>query len=228
MIFIWGTKKVTRNLGYVAEACPRCKAIQPFNVKRLGMAGHFYHISFAKGDLIGYVGECQECGEKFDLPQSGYPAYERSADIGLDALIAKTNPSVLSREGVAKGVSQQPRDVRGVLLKANRILEPRYGEGGKLITVRNLAILAAIVGPIAIAALLSGISKTAADGVYAMWFPVMIATPLYFKIERWWFFRSKVKPDLYKQLAALNTGADEINSCVRSMRDAGFVIGKFV
>jgi len=62
MIFIWGKKHVLRSLGYVADFCPVCRDLRTFEMKRLGLAGHFYYLSFGEGQLIGHERTCDVCG----------------------------------------------------------------------------------------------------------------------------------------------------------------------
>src|SRR5258706_9118781 len=44
MFIIWGKKRVTKSLGYVADFCPLCRDVRTFELVRVGLAGHIYYL----------------------------------------------------------------------------------------------------------------------------------------------------------------------------------------
>lgn len=72
MFIIWGKKRVTRRLGYVADFCPICRGLQTFKLKRVGIAGHIYYISFGEGKLVGHLRTCAVCDVDLDAKAEGY------------------------------------------------------------------------------------------------------------------------------------------------------------
>src|SRR4051812_31190023 len=61
MFIIWGTKRVTKRLGYVADFCPLCRDVRTFEVIRIGMAGHIYYLTLSDGELAGHERHCTVC-----------------------------------------------------------------------------------------------------------------------------------------------------------------------
>ena len=49
MLFIWGKKRVERNIGKVADFCPICREVRMFQLIRVGVADHIYYVSFGEG-----------------------------------------------------------------------------------------------------------------------------------------------------------------------------------
>lgn len=61
MFIVWGKKHVYKKMGYVADFCPMCRTIRPFQLDRVGLAGHVYYITVGKGELVGYAKKCMNC-----------------------------------------------------------------------------------------------------------------------------------------------------------------------
>jgi hypothetical protein len=74
MFIVWGKKPVYHRLGYVAHFCPICRGPKPFEIKRVGSAGHLYYISFGSGELLGYERTCQECGTALQAEPTDHAA----------------------------------------------------------------------------------------------------------------------------------------------------------
>jgi hypothetical protein len=94
MFIIWGKKIVYRKLGHVADFCPICRAPKPFELKRVGSAGHVYYISAGEGELVGYERTCQECGTSFAAEPTTYAAIAKSS-APLADLVKQTYPNIL-------------------------------------------------------------------------------------------------------------------------------------
>jgi hypothetical protein len=92
-MIIWGTKKVVRNLGYVADFCPICVGAKPFSLERVGMAGHLYYVSFGEGNLVGYHLNCLDCDVLLNGEPDRYSAFAKLFD-NLPALIKETFPKL--------------------------------------------------------------------------------------------------------------------------------------
>jgi hypothetical protein len=74
MFIVWGKKLVYRKLGYVAHFCPICRGPKPFELKRVGSAGHIYYVSVSAGELVGYERTCQECGTALQAEPTDHAA----------------------------------------------------------------------------------------------------------------------------------------------------------
>jgi hypothetical protein len=93
MFIVWGKKPVYHRLGYVAHFCPICRGPKPFEIKRVGSAGHLYYISFGSGKLLGYERTCQECGTVLQAEPADHVAIaQRLAP--LPELIRNTFPQL--------------------------------------------------------------------------------------------------------------------------------------
>ena len=72
MFIVFGEKQARRRLGFVAEHCSACSSIRPVKIVRVGMAPHIFWVPLGKGRLIGYYGECDQCGADFDIDPADY------------------------------------------------------------------------------------------------------------------------------------------------------------
>jgi len=61
MFIVWGKKHVYKKMGFVADFCPLCRNVRPFQLDRVGLAGHVYYITVGKGELVGYAKTCMNC-----------------------------------------------------------------------------------------------------------------------------------------------------------------------
>lgn len=93
MFIFWGKKIVYRKLGYVADFCPICRSIQPFELKRVGSAAHVYYISVGEGALVGHERTCLECGTGLRADPDGYTSVAGKAG-PLPVLLAETFPNL--------------------------------------------------------------------------------------------------------------------------------------
>jgi len=93
MGIIWGTKRVEKKLGYVAELCPICRAPRVFEVKRIGLASHIYFVSFGEGRLAGHSGRCQQCATLIPIDGSKFVRFEESRVDDIEKLVQLTYPS---------------------------------------------------------------------------------------------------------------------------------------
>jgi hypothetical protein len=93
MFKVWGKKPVYHRLGYVAHFCPICRGPKPFEIKRVGSAGHLYYLSVGSGELVGYERTCQECGTALQAEPTDHTAIaQRLAP--LPELIRETFPQL--------------------------------------------------------------------------------------------------------------------------------------
>jgi hypothetical protein len=92
-MIVWGTKKVYRHLGYVADFCPICTGSRPFSLERVGMAGHLYYISAGEGRLAGYQLNCLDCNVLLNGEPEQYAAFATRPE-PLPTLIKQTFPTL--------------------------------------------------------------------------------------------------------------------------------------
>jgi hypothetical protein len=94
MFIVWGTKRVERKQGFVADFCPVCRTIRPFQLTRVNMVGHVYYISFGQGDLDGYFIECADCGLQLNVDPAQYAGTEQRRVTDTEALVNRTFPKL--------------------------------------------------------------------------------------------------------------------------------------
>jgi hypothetical protein len=124
MFIVWGRKLVHRKMGYVADFCSICRAPKPFELRRVGSAGHVYYVSVGEGQLVGYERLCQECKTAFRADPTVYASISK-ASTPLADLTKQTFPNIdeVLRERLAleKKIKDAPMslsaDERHVLIR---------------------------------------------------------------------------------------------------------------
>ncbi len=107
MFIVWGTKRVERKRGMVADFCPICRKVRAFELIRVGLASHIYYVSFGEGKLAGHVIRCNECGVRLKADPARYAATEKDSRVGFEALVRDTFPKL--REVCAKRLELEAR-----------------------------------------------------------------------------------------------------------------------
>jgi hypothetical protein len=116
MFIFWGTKAVTRKLGYVSDFCPICREIRDFQVNRIGMAGHLYGLSFGQGQLVGHQKTCLQCGVELKTDAAIYKDIPKKLqDAGTTQLINSTFPNIrqyyADRLSLEDQLTRQPNQI---------------------------------------------------------------------------------------------------------------------
>jgi hypothetical protein len=93
MLIVWGEKLVYQKQGYVADFCPQCRKISAFELNRVGMAGHLYHVTFSEGRFLRYEGTCQKC-RAVELTELARYAAVAEKMTTLHSLSTKTFPKI--------------------------------------------------------------------------------------------------------------------------------------
>ena len=96
-MIIWGTKRVVKKLGRVADFCPICRQIKSFKISRIGMAGHIYYISFAEGKLVGNQINCESCGVSLRANLTDYSSISKNTEARISQLIYDTHQNIEAR-----------------------------------------------------------------------------------------------------------------------------------
>src|SRR6266542_4248609 len=94
MFIVWGTKRVERKQGNIADLCPICREIRSFQLVRVGLASHVYYISFGEGKLAGYIIRCDACGVILDVDPTRYGSTAKDARSDVVALVRDTFPNL--------------------------------------------------------------------------------------------------------------------------------------
>lgn len=237
MIFIWGKKQVLRSLGYVADFCPICRDLRTFQMRRLGLVGHFYYVSFGEGRLIGHIRTCSVCEIDLNGRPEAYremhkkrlPPAELAAITRPDWQAAHADRLAVERE-VANPFGKLAPDVRRVLIREPFDLVAPAVEERFSTSHLDWPTVAAILGLIAslvIAAKVAPSFPGASEYVFAAALAIGlagVASQLYLVKRR--FFRSKVFPVLTLALRPLKPTRAELQAVLQAMKAEGRAIGK--
>jgi hypothetical protein len=89
-----GRTDARRDLGRMADFCPLCRGFRPFRLLAVENVRHFYHVPLGGRLAIGHAKLCESCGLSSDADPTTYRAISRDSEIGVDTLIAETNPEI--------------------------------------------------------------------------------------------------------------------------------------
>jgi hypothetical protein len=226
----WGTKVVRRRLGYIADYCPICRDLRTFKMKRVGLAGHIYYISFGEGSLAGHVRTCVVCDVDLDAQPDHYLAIHPHK-LEPQELAELTNPNwrrvhaerIALAERLAAGAEGLSAQDRAALLwEPFHLLTPKCEERFRS-SHFDLRTLGAIVALIVLVWLASLSGKLAPSVAFAAGMALVVWQVTQIK-HRW--FREKIFPTLVPALRPLAPGAREIQDIVRELRRRGAQIGK--
>src|SRR2546423_702000 len=93
MFIVWGTKRIERKKGTVADLCPTCREIRSFQLVRVGLASHVYYLSFGEGKLAGYIIRCDACGVMLNVDPTRYASTAKDSHSGVEVLVRDTFPN---------------------------------------------------------------------------------------------------------------------------------------
>jgi hypothetical protein len=233
MFLVWGRRQTKRKLGFVAESCPRCKAIRTVRVDRIGMTSHVFFVSIGAGQLLGFRAECRTCSGQFDVCPMDYTGYDKNAKAIPESLIPTTNPK-LGAGASARAEQARTIAIRDPLLRFDASLRDRYLRGHRIDRITALAFVASIVVPLLIGWLsrslaLSGELKEAVGWLALGVFIVGLVGSfvlLYGEPKR--FFERQLRPEIRSALQPLRPEPVELETCVNSLRKYGYRISRFV
>ncbi|MBC8021756.1 MAG: hypothetical protein H7Y14_01470 [Burkholderiales bacterium] len=235
MLFIWGKKQVQRSLGYVADFCPVCRDLRVFQMKRLGLAGHFYYVSFGEGRLIAHVRTCTVCDIDLNGRPELYKAMNRNK-LPATELAGLTRPDwqqahasrlALERE-LTNAFGKVPADVRKALIREPfDLLAPKVED--RMATTQFDGWVAAAVGVlfilIVIAVKAAEQFPGAGDYIWgAAWGFGLAAIASQFLLVRRRFFRKHVFPPLTLALRPLKPTRAELESALAAKKAEGTAI----
>jgi len=236
-MIIWGTKRVERTLGYAADFCPLCREVRTFKVKRIGMAGHLYYLSFGQGELAGYVRTCTTCGTDLNANPDQYAKLSDEAlpppqlqPITFPNLAAVHGARLAIEKTLKASMAKLSAEDRVALLKEPFILLSPKVEARFASThfdgPTGLTLLAAVIGLIFIPALLAGAFPSYSTELVFTCIGVAIVAigvQMFLQSER--FMRKKVIPVLAPALKPLKPTPQELEAVLKDMKSLGRRIG---
>jgi hypothetical protein len=112
MWIIWGPTSDVKDLGIVAERCPRCGSVSPCRVVGRSQGFHVYFITLASA-VTDAVCTCGSCGAQFRCELWRYkgtvPDTEASA-LPMETLLERTNPTLKERLGWEQRLAEYGTD----------------------------------------------------------------------------------------------------------------------
>ena len=236
-MIIWGTKRVVSSLGFAADFCPLCREVRTFEVKRIGMAGHLYYLSFGSGKLAGYLRTCRTCGTDLNATPDQYAQLSRKRLEPLE-LQPITFPNLDEVHGARLAIEKSLRSSPAKLSAADRsalikepfiLLSPKVEE--RFASVHfdgptGFTLLAAVVGLIFIPAMLStAMPSYAAELVMACIAAAVVAVGVQMALSSERFMRKKLLPVLVPALKPLKPTPQELEAVLKDMKSLGRRIG---
>lgn len=246
MIFIWGSKRVEKKLGWVAEFCPLCRALRAFKLIRVGTAGHVYYITLGEGKLVGHLIQCGDCGLKVAAEPSRYAALEKRRIDDLELLAQRTFPSWRSVYAGRLALEEQlrktpagltPEQRKALLMEPFALMNPqieaRYSGELQFDKQSGLGCLAALFLPAGLfiygTRALKGVQQDRVLIAAAILFGIGgLYTAAQLILGRGRFVDRRIVPILARSLVPLNPTYHEIAECLDRCRAEGMRIGKTV
>jgi hypothetical protein len=242
MFIIHGTKRVEKKLGRVADFCPICRDLRPFDLTSVHMVSHLYFIPLGSGKLAGHFIKCRNCGVQLGAEGGKYATAERRRVDDLEDLIHRTNPGLraeradrLALEAEIRKGARLPAERREALLMEpfvvlNPLVEMRFANSSSFDRQSGIGCLGTVLvavtlfiasfqfkGPkqdrvLLIAGILSGL------GILYTFVQLHLGPSRY--------SHRVVGKSLLRALAPLEPSKEEIAMCLDRSRMLGFKIGK--
>jgi len=237
MFIVWGRKAVFRRLGYVADFCPMCRDARPFELRRVGVAGHIYYVSLGEGQFVGNQRVCQDCKTAFNANPAHYASVSKALT-PLEELARQTFPklreayqAVFSLEDRIRNspTSLSPEErrsaIRNPLLFLSPKVEKRF-ESTHIDRQTGLAFLATILALFGGIFLVGLVAPSATDSaaltivslgaLYIVWSALGSGRR---------YLRSEIVPVLVRTLRPIQPTEAEVRAALEEVRAAGHRIG---
>lgn len=244
MVIVWGKKLTETLLGKVAEFCPICREIRPFQLMEFGTVGHLYFLPLGDPEKLGYMLQCEECGTLLQYTENPYTGLQQDENCGLEDLITTTNPTIREIHAERLALETQLRQSPTFLTSQQRaglLLEPfvvmellmaiRYGK--KVVPdihsglgCAGTFVLSTIVG------IINAMFFSFNDVLPAVALTITIVGTAYTILqlirsgERQ--VRENVLPRLARALAPLHPAESELRECLKDCKLSGLAIGSRV
>lgn len=247
VIFIYGTRNTERRLGLIADFCPICRTIRPFEIIRIGRASHLFLVSLGSGSLVAHSMRCTVCETAMKTDQGQYLKIEptRGRVNDLEALVRSTYPNVrevwAERLAIEEKIKKDPSEMVPEL-RAKYILEPfsilspaleaRYEHASRTDKHANMGCIVTVFGCAGLTALVIWLHNNAHYQDKAMAAAAILAvagtayTLLQIVLAPGRFIRAALMPKLVLCLRPLRPQREEIVATLERCRAAGMRIGK--
>lgn len=250
MFIVWGTKRVQKKLGYVADFCPLCRGAQAFRLTRISMAGHVYGVSLSSGKLAGFERQCLGCKivleadhEHYADIAKTYPLERVPESSQVSQLARQSNPGLAERHARRMELEQEirrgnvPADpaLRKFLIKEPFLLLAPNVERAFAETMIDLPLLLTLVGAIAVPIGLFWLLDSVLVGDAKELIPVfmavagllaLIAVVVQGYLVKNRHLRRHFYPKLVRTLKPLRPQPAELASVIGEIRQLGYTLGK--
>jgi hypothetical protein len=243
MFIVWGTKRVEKKQGLVADFCPICRDVRSFELRRVGLAQHVYYISFGEGKLAGHIIQCTECGVRLTTNAMRYASVEKPRlTTDTETLLHKTFPNLRDVYAQRLAIEAQCRRSPATLTQEQRaslLIEPfqllnpqveartrdtRFDRqssfgclGTMIFGLVLLAIAVALREPFQEKVLLTAGILFGLGTIYTL---------VQLGLGPGRFVRTQIVPALARSLDPIEPTQDELQNCLQKCRTAGMKIGK--
>ena len=127
VLIVWGTKRVEKTLGFVADFCYLCREIREFKVNSVSMVSHVYYLPTGSGKLAGHYRQCTTCACQLNAEPGKYRDFGRKNELNLPRLIQVTYPNIeqhyAQRLQVEEALKSNPGQITGNA-RSDLIAEP--------------------------------------------------------------------------------------------------------
>jgi hypothetical protein len=128
VFIVWGTKRVEKTLGYVADFCYLCREIGKFKVNSVSMVSHVYYLPTGSPKLVGHYRECTTCASHLNAEPNRYHDFSRRQnDLDLPRLIQTTYPDIEQHYAQRLKLEEELKSSPGQIIgndRSNLIAEP--------------------------------------------------------------------------------------------------------
>jgi hypothetical protein len=241
----WGTKRVERKQGWVANFCALCRDVRAFRLVRVGLATHINHIALSQGKLVGHLIVCETCGLRYSTEIARYVAPVKKRPNDIEALIAATFPDLrvvhaerLAMEGKLKtspaflSAEQRQMLLLEPFVLMNPTVETRFKNSTQFDTPSGIGCLGTIIVGLALFILSFSYHGSQQDNVLIIAAVVsgigVAYTLLQFHLAPGRYVRTRMMPGLARALRPLHPTREEIEACLKTCKDRGLKIGKIL
>jgi hypothetical protein len=109
VFIVHGTRTDEKKRGVVADNCRACGELTIHHLSEFYRRTHLYFIPLGRGELVGAVLTCTECGGKFDAAAGSYAELlceEEARSMDVRDLVLRTNPRLAEAIAFRTGLKQ--------------------------------------------------------------------------------------------------------------------------
>jgi hypothetical protein len=242
MFISWGTKVASKRLGRVADFCPICRGVRPFDVRKLDKFDHLYGIPVSHRGTVGFIKRCEACSIELNEESDAHESYSRDGRADVAALMATAGPRL--RERMRDRLALERRALEGALTTEDRstllvepflCLNPWADDRGR-VKEKDRAGALCFLGVFVLPLLVLGLSEATRlvpvdvewKAAMATGIALLLAT-LYLRVTvHGRYARRVLIPRLAQTLRPLRPSAEELERTVDLLRQKRLRIGKSV